>query len=44
MNEIQKRIKGCLVGVAAGDAMGMPSSMMSPKTIQKVFGKIRTFL
>jgi ADP-ribosylglycohydrolase len=44
MNEIQKRIKGCLIGVAAGDAMGMPSSMMSPETIRKVFGKIRTFL
>ncbi len=44
MNETQKRIKGCLVGVAAGDAMGMPSSMMSPEKIRKTFGRIRTFL
>jgi ADP-ribosylglycohydrolase len=41
---IKKQIKGCLVGVAAGDAMGMPSSMMSPETIQKTFGYIDKFL
>ncbi|HNW59687.1 MAG TPA: ADP-ribosylglycohydrolase family protein [bacterium] len=41
---LEKRIKGCLVGVAAGDAMGMPSSMMSPETIQNTFGHIDTFL
>jgi ADP-ribosylglycohydrolase len=35
---IQKEnIYGCLIGVAAGDAMGMPSSMMSPDTIKSVF-------
>jgi len=44
MNDIQKRIMGCLVGVAAGDAMGMPSSMMSPQTIRNTFGYIDTFL
>lgn len=37
---IKKQIKGCLVGVAAGDAMGMPSSMMSPETIKK---NLRTY-
>jgi len=41
---IKKQIKGCLVGVAAGDAMGMPSSMMSPETIKKIFGYIDQFL
>lgn len=41
---IRKQIKGCLAGVAAGDAMGMPSSMMSPETIQKLFGHIDHFL
>ncbi|MFA4906684.1 MAG: ADP-ribosylglycohydrolase family protein [archaeon] len=39
MNQNKKhdRILGCLVGVAAGDAMGMPTSMMSPETIRKFF-------
>lgn len=36
---IKNAIKGCLVGVAAGDSMGMPTSMMSPSTIKKIFGK-----
>jgi ADP-ribosylglycohydrolase len=44
MTSIKNRIKGCLIGVAAGDAMGMPSSMMSPGKIQKIFGEIRSFL
>jgi ADP-ribosylglycohydrolase len=44
MNEIElkNRIKGCLLGVAAGDSMGMPSSMMSPETIQNKFGNYIT--
>lgn len=37
MDEITKRIKGCLVGCAYGDAMGMPTEMLSPKDIHKVF-------
>ena len=44
MNNIKNRIKGCLIGVAAGDAMGMPSSMMSPEKIRRIFGKIDSFL
>jgi len=44
MNNIKNRIKGCLIGVAAGDAMGMPSSMMSPERIRHLFGKINSFL
>ncbi len=44
MDRIVDRIKGCLIGVAAGDAMGMPSSMMSPETIRQVFGYIDHFL
>jgi len=39
MSEILERIHGCLVGVAAGDAMGMPSSMMSPEMIKRIFKK-----
>jgi len=38
-NKIINGIKGCLAGVAAGDSMGMPTSMMSPTTIREVFGK-----
>ena len=34
-----KKIYGCLLGVAYGDAMGMPTSLMDPKTIKKVFTK-----
>lgn len=44
MDRIVDRIKGCLIGVAAGDAMGMPSSMMSPQTIRQTFGYIDRFL
>ncbi|MCK5816607.1 MAG: ADP-ribosylglycohydrolase family protein [Candidatus Marinimicrobia bacterium] len=41
---MKEKIKGCLIGVAAGDALGMPSSMMSPEEIFDRFGKIDTFL
>ncbi|NHZ85300.1 MAG: hypothetical protein GWP19_05405 [Planctomycetia bacterium] len=41
-SELKKHIKGCLVGIAAGDALGMPTSMMSPLTIKQVFGKYVT--
>lgn len=37
MLELEKKIYGTLMGVAAGDAMGMPSSMMSPETIKSHF-------
>ncbi len=43
--DLCKNIRGCLIGVAAGDAMGMPTSMMSPETIRKVYPKyITSFL
>ncbi|NHZ85112.1 MAG: hypothetical protein GWP19_04440 [Planctomycetia bacterium] len=31
-----------MIGIAAGDAMGMPTSMMSPSTIKQEFGKYIT--
>ncbi len=37
MSEIEKRIKGCLIGCAYGDAMGMPTEMLSSKDISRVF-------
>jgi len=36
-DEITQRIWGCLMGVACGDAMGMPTSLMSPETIREIF-------
>ncbi len=39
---MKEHIKGCLIGIATGDAMGMPTSMMSPFTIKQVFGKYVT--
>jgi len=44
MKKLQEKIKGCLLGVAAGDALGMPSSMMAPEEIERRFGEIRNFL
>ena len=44
MTDLKDKIKGCLIGVAAGDALGMPSSMMSPEEINERFGIITTFL
>ena len=41
---MRDKIKGCLIGVAAGDALGMPSSMMSPEEINESFGIIDNFL
>lgn len=32
-----ERIKGCLIGCAYGDAMGMPTEMMKPELIRKIF-------
>jgi len=37
------KVYGCLAGVAIGDAMGMPSSFLSPHQIRTQFGKIEDF-
>jgi ADP-ribosylglycohydrolase len=42
--EIYERILGGLIGVAVGDAFGMPSEMWSQERIQKYFGIITDFL
>lgn len=36
---VASRAYGCLMGVACGDATGMPSSLMSPESISRVFSK-----
>lgn len=38
------RAYGCLLGVAIGDALGMPASFMSPEKIKTVYGEITDFL
>jgi ADP-ribosylglycohydrolase len=38
------RAYGCLLGVAIGDALGMPASFMSPEKIKAVYGGITDFL
>ncbi len=45
MTDLHDKIYGCLMGVAAGDAMGMPSSMMDPEMIRKTFyGGVQEFI
>ena len=44
MDEKLGKIYGALLGVAAGDAMGMPAEMWSRKKIRNEFGRIEDFL
>ncbi len=41
--ELQNRIYGCLLGVAIGDALGMPTSFMPPQEIKTRYGRITGF-
>lgn len=41
---LKNRIKGALIGIAYGDAFGMPSEMFTREMIRENFGKIDTFL
>ncbi len=41
--DLQDRILGCLLGLAIGDALGMPSSFLPPQEIQRIYGKIIGF-
>ena len=40
---IMDHILGTLYGMALGDAMGMPSELLSRRRIQEIFGQITTF-
>ncbi|MGE5703817.1 MAG: ADP-ribosylglycohydrolase family protein, partial [Clostridia bacterium] len=40
----EDRVKGSLLGVAIGDAMGMPSELWSRHKVKARFGRITTFL
>lgn len=44
MSSTFNRILGTLVGVAVGDAMGMPAEMWSQKRIRNYFGEIADFI
>ena len=44
MEDICDRILGGMIGIALGDAFGMPSEMWSRKKIKDYFGEINTFL
>lgn len=39
----ESRTFGCLAGLAIGDAMGMPTSFLTPAQIQTRYGRITTF-
>jgi ADP-ribosylglycohydrolase len=39
-----ENVYGCLAGVAIGDAMGMPTSLYTPRQIRSKFGTVRNFL
>jgi ADP-ribosylglycohydrolase len=40
---LEDRILGCLLGVAIGDALGMPTSFMPPQEIKERYGQIAGF-
>lgn len=39
-----EKFEGCLIGLAIGDALGMPVEGLPPETIRKRYGKIEDFL
>ncbi|HHY59388.1 MAG TPA: ADP-ribosylglycohydrolase family protein [Clostridia bacterium] len=44
MPEVYDRVLGALVGVAVGDAMGMPAEMLSRPVIAELYGRIEDFV
>lgn len=44
MREKFDQVKGGFIGIAYGDAFGMPAEMWSRELIQKKLGYIKTFL
>lgn len=42
--ELEKRIRGVLIGVAVGDAMGMPTEFLTYHKIKNSLGTVTTFL
>jgi len=44
MDDIEDRILGCLLGLASGDAFGMPTEFMTPEKIKTQYGWVDRFL
>jgi len=40
---MKDQVRGAIVGVAMGDALGMPAEGLKPETVQKYYGKISTY-
>jgi ADP-ribosylglycohydrolase len=40
---MKDRVRGAIVGVAIGDALGMPAEGLKPETVGKYYGKISTY-
>lgn len=40
---MKNKVRGAIVGVAIGDALGMPAESLKPNTIKKYYGKITTY-
>lgn len=40
MQELKKRVKGALLGIAYGDSFGMPTEMWTPEQIRERVGKV----
>jgi ADP-ribosylglycohydrolase len=41
--KMKDKVRGAIVGVAIGDALGMPVESLKPKTIKKYFKRIETY-
>jgi ADP-ribosylglycohydrolase len=41
---VVEKFEGCILGLAVGDALGMPAEGMSREKIKQLFGEIRDFL
>lgn len=44
MDKLYEKILGSLIGISAGDAMGMPTSMLTPEQIKKYYGYVDDFV
>ncbi len=40
---MKDKVRGAIIGVAMGDALGMPAEGLKPETIVKYYGKINTY-
>lgn len=38
MQELKRKVKGALLGIAYGDSFGMPTEMWTPEQIENVLG------